>query len=153
MAGRAAVINSFVSSEKMLFERWVKFLLEAEGSTVVQEPNGKWSKYGLTHESRAVASAFTLRDHRAAATKYWMRVSSYAAGRYPVTSIEFWQLVDFDWNAGVANARTAFNSGRVTSFISNHYADLGATPMYKKYAKGWHNRRLKLIRSYYRVAL
>lgn len=129
--------------------RWIGFLLETEGSAVVLEPNGRYSRYGVTVSSREEAEGLTYNDMVRAAIDLWEAYHEEYS-RVARNGLELLRLMDFTWNAGPGNARRIIQSGSIASEIAFYYETLATqSEAHARYRKGWRRRRERLREVYY----
>jgi hypothetical protein len=122
---------------------WVAWVLAFEGPQVVEEPGGRFSRYGVLAKSFSVASSTTLAQARVRAwqeVRFVQKRFPRVARSSPVTALI---LLDFGWNAGRSTAVSV--SARpphlVFRAVARHYELLGLREGYRQYATGWALRR------------
>ena len=132
---------------------WVDWVILFEGGSVVLEPNGRYSRFGVTVKTEKAARLITPRKARILALQHvhWVWHTFPEVRRNPKAGV---RLVDFTWHAGRAAARRVYGNGGtgMLTRIASFYKNLLRRPKYAKYRNGW-IRRLVLVDSIARGAI
>jgi len=117
-----------------LLGKWQKLLLSMEGTTVVEEPDGSYSRFGVKMPTRAEALEVTLEDFFIVSESY----ADWVDQEYDDLDLrERMLLWDFAYNAGPESVRHLPSDEPIIDGILGHYVRLGQRTRYQRYLAGW----------------